>query len=181
MIKHIVPKPVGSNGVVDIVILIGIPVVRQFLGAKHKNGLVAVFVVFNNGKGGKGFTKTDAIRKDTAVELLKFVYDSKGSILLEVIEHPPNLTFLEAGCFVGQNIFGYIFQELVEDVIERHEIGEIRRVLVICGGDTVDHLIGNDLKHFAVVPYLIEVGKQSAGKGLVFYDCRADYIAFFAA
>ena len=75
MIKHIVPKPVGSNGVVDIVILIGIPVVRQFLGAKHKNGLVAVFVVFNNGKCGKGFTKTDAIRKNTAVVFFKFVYD----------------------------------------------------------------------------------------------------------
>ena len=75
MIKHIVPKPVGGNGVIDIVILIGIPVVRQFLGAKHKNGLVAVFVVFNNGKGGKGFTKTDVIRKNTAVVFFKFVYD----------------------------------------------------------------------------------------------------------
>ena len=75
MIKHIVPKPVGSNGVIDIVILIGIPVVCQLLGAEHKNGLVAVFVVFNNGKGGKGFTKTDAIRKNTAVVFFKFVYD----------------------------------------------------------------------------------------------------------
>ena len=117
MIKHIVPKPVGSNGVVDIVILIGIPVVRQFLGAKYKNGLVAVFVVFNNGKGGKGFTKTNTVCKDTAVELLKFVYDSKSGISLEVIEHPPNLAFLKTGRFVGQNIFGHIFQKLIEDVI----------------------------------------------------------------
>ena len=75
MVQHIVTKPVGSNGIIDIVIFIGIPVVRQFLGAKHKNGLVAVFVVFNNGKCGKGFTKTDAVRKDTAVVFFKFVYD----------------------------------------------------------------------------------------------------------
>ena len=74
----------GSNGIVDIVILIGIPVVRQFLGAKHKNGLVAVFVVFNNGKGGKGFTKTNTVCKNAAVELLKFVYDSKSGISLEL-------------------------------------------------------------------------------------------------
>jgi len=181
MIKHIVPKSVGSNGIVDIVILIGIPVVRQFLGAKHKNGLVAVFVVFNNGKGGKGFTKTNTVCKDTAVELLKFVYDSKGSILLEVIEHPPNLAFLKTGRFVGQNIFGHIFQKLVEDVIERHEIDKIGRVFVVCSGNAVNNLIGDNLKHLAVIPYLIEVGKQSAGEGLVFYDCRADYIAFFAA
>ena len=181
MIQHIVPKPVGSNGVIDIVILISVPVVCQFLGAKHKNGLVSVFVVFNNGKGGKGFTKTDAIRKDTAVVFFEFIDDGKGSVLLEIVEHPPNLTFLEAGRFVGQNIFGHIFQKLIEDVIERHEVDEIGRVLVVCGGDTVNYLIGNDLKHFAVIPYLIEVGKQSAGKGLIFHDCGADYIAFFAA
>lgn len=69
---------------------------------------------FNNGKCGKGFTKTDAIRKDTAVVFFKFVYDGKGSIFLEVVEHPPNLTFLEAGCFVGQNIFGHVLQKLVQ-------------------------------------------------------------------
>ena len=181
MIKHIVPESVGSNGVIDIVILISIPVICQFLGAKHKNGLVSVFVVFDNGKCGKGFTKTDAIRKDTAVVFFEFIDDGKGSVLLEIVEHPPNLTFLEAGRFVGQNIFGHIFQKLIEDVIERHEVDEIGRVLVVCGGDTVNYLIGNDLKHFAVIPYLIEVGKQSAGKGLIFHDCGADYIAFFAA
>ena len=181
MVKHIVTKPVGSDGVIDIVILIGIPVVCQFLGAEHKDGLVSVFVVFNNGKGGKGFTKTDAIRKDSAVVFFKFVYDGKGSIFLEVVEHPPNLTFLEAGCFVGQNIFGHILQKLVEDVIERHKVDEIGRVLVICGGNAVDHFVCNDLKHLAVIPYLVEVSKQSAGKGLIFHDCGADYIALFAA
>ena len=181
MIKHIVPKPVGSNGVVDIVILIGIPVVRQFLGAKHKNGLVAVFVVFNNGKGGKGFTKTDAIRKDAAVVFFKFIYDGKSSILLEVIEHPPNFAFLKTGRFVGQNIFGHIFQKLIEDVIERHKVDKIGRVFVICGGNAVNYFISNDLKHLAVIPYLIEIGKQSAGEGFIFHDCCADYIAFLAA
>ena len=181
MIQHIVTKPVGSNGVIDIVILIGIPVVRQLLGAKHKNRLVAVFVVFNNGKGGKGFTKTDAVCKDTAVVFFKFVYDGKGSILLEIIEHPPNFAFLETGRFVGQNIFGHIFQELVENIIKRHEIDEVGRVFIICGGNAVDHLVGDNLKHLAVIPYLIEVGKQSTGKGLILYDCGTDYIALFAA
>ena len=181
MIKHIVPKPVGSNGVIDIVIFISIPVVCQLLGAEHKNGLVAVFVVFNNSKGGKGFTKTDAIRKNAAVVFFKFIYDGEGSILLEIIEHPPNLAFLETGRFVGQNIFGHIFQELVENVIKRHKVDEIGRVLVVCGGNAVNYFISNDLKHLAVIPYLIEIGKQSAGKGLIFHDCCADYIAFFAA
>ena len=81
MVKHIVTKPVGSDGVIDIVVFIGVPVVCQFLGAEHKDGLVSVFVVFNNGKCGKGFTKTDAIRKNTAVVFFKFVYDGKGSII----------------------------------------------------------------------------------------------------
>ena len=181
MVKHVVTKPVGSDGVIDIVVFIGVPVVCQFLGAEHKDGLVSVFVVFNNGKCGKGFTKTNTVCKDTAVELLKFVYDSKSGISLEVIEHPPNLAFLKTGRFVGQNIFGHIFQKLIEDVIERHEIDEIRRVLVICGGNAVDHLVGDNLKHLAVIPYLVEVSKQSTGKGLILYDCGTDYIALFAA
>ena len=159
MVKNIVTESVSGNGVIDIVIFIGVPVVCQLLGAEHKNGLVAVFVVFNNCKCGKGFTKTNAVRKDAAVIFFKFIYDGKGSVLLEVIEHPPNLAFLEASRFVGQNIFGHILQKLIEDVIERHEVDEIRRILVIRGGDAVNNLVSNDLKHLAVIPYLIEVGK----------------------
>lgn len=110
--------------------------------------------------------------------IFKFIYDGEGSILLEVIEHHPNFAFLETGRFVGQNIFGHIFQELVENVIKRHKVDEIGRVLVVCGGNAVNYFISNDLKHLAVIPYLIEVSKQSAGKGLIFHDCCADYIAF---
>lgn len=47
--------------------------------------------------------------------------------------------------------------------------------------NAVNYFISNDLKHLAVIPYLIEIGKQSTGKGLVFHDCGADYIAFLAA
>ena len=94
MVKHIVTKPVGSNGVIDIVIFISIPVVCQLLGAEHKNGLVAVFVVFNNGKGGKGFTKTDAIRKDAAVVFLLLFsimpkcFYSSNPVMLAKFFHP---------------------------------------------------------------------------------------------
>ena len=44
----------------------------------------------------------------------------------------------------------------MEDVIERHKIEELRRVLVIGIGDIVDHLIGHYLQFFIVVPYLVE-------------------------
>ena len=120
------------------------------------------------------------IGKDTAVILLQLIDDSKASILLEVVEHPPNLAFLEAGCLVWQNILGHIFQKLAENIVESHKVNEVRRILIIGSRDAVDHLICDDLKHLTVVPDFIEVSKQSAGKGLVLYNCGADYIAFFA-
>ena len=181
MIQHIVSKPVGGNGVIDIVILIGVPVVRQFLWAEYKDRLVAIFVVFNNSKSGKCFTKTYAVREDAAIVFFELVDNSEGSIPLEVIEHPPNLAFLKTSCFVGQNIFGYIFQKLIEDVIKRDEVDKIRSVLAVCGCNAVYHLIGNSLKHLAVIPNLIKVGKQGTGKRLIFYDCGADHIALFTA
>ena len=180
VVKHIVAESIGSNRVVDIVVLIGVPVIRQLLGAEHQNRFVTVFVVFYNGKRCKGFAETDAVCKNTAVVFFKFVYDGESGILLEVVEHPPNLAFLEAGCLVWQNILGHIFQKLAENIVESHKVDKVGRVLIIGSRDAVDHLICDDLKHLAVVPDFIEVSKQSAGKGLVLYNCGADYIAFFA-
>ena len=44
------------------------------------------------------------------------------------------------------------------------KVDKIGRVFVICGGNAVNYFISNDLKHLAVIPYLIEIGKQSTGK-----------------
>ena len=104
MVKHIVAESIGSNRVVDIVVLIGVPVVRQLLGAKHQDGFVAVFVVFYNRKRSEGFTETNAVCKNTAVVFFQLIDNSKGSIALEIIEHSPDFALLEAGCFVGKNI-----------------------------------------------------------------------------
>ena len=180
VVKHIVAESVGSNRVVDIVVLIGVPVIRQLFRAEHQNGFVAVFVVFYNRKRCKSFAKTNAVCKNTAVVFFEFIDNGESGILLEVVEHPPNLAFLEAGCLVWQNILGHIFQKLAENIVESHKVDKVGRVLIIGSCDAVDHLIGDDLKYLAVVPDFIEVSKQSAGKGLVLYDCGADYIAFFA-
>ena len=181
MIKHIIAKPIGCNGIIDIVILIGIPVIRQLLWAKHKDGLVAVFIVFNNSKRSKCFTKTDAVRKDTAIVFFKFVDDCESCISLEVIEHPPNLAFLETCRFVGQNIFRHIFQKLIEDIIKSDEVNKVRRILIISSSDTVNYLVSDDLKHLTVIPNFIKIREKCAGQGRIFYDRGADHISFFTA
>ena len=70
MKQHIIIQPVSGNGIVDVVVLIGVPVFRQFFWAEDKYGLVPVFVIFDHGKCGKGFAQTYAVRQDTAVILL---------------------------------------------------------------------------------------------------------------
>ncbi len=104
MVKHVIAQSIGSYGIVDIVVLIGVPVVGQLFGAKNKNIFVAIFIVFNNGKCGKSFTKSYAVCKNAAIIFLQFVDDGKGCILLKVIQHTPNFAFFESGCFVRKYI-----------------------------------------------------------------------------
>ena len=101
MKQHIIIQPVGGNGIVDIVVLIGIPVLRQLFGAENKYRLVPVFIIFYHGKGSKGFAQTNAVCQNTAVILLQLVNDGKNGIPLEVIEHIPDLALLEPGRLIG--------------------------------------------------------------------------------
>ena len=104
MIKHVIAKSIGRNGIVQVIILKGIPVVRKLLRTKNKHGLVSILIVLNDCQSSKGFTKTYAIRKNAAVELLKLVDNGKNCISLEVIKHTPNLAFLESGRLIRKNV-----------------------------------------------------------------------------
>ena len=146
MIQNVVTKSIAGDGVIYVIILICIPVVCEFLGAKNKHRLVAVLVIFYNGKCGEGFTKTDTIGKDTAVVLFKFVNDSKNSVFLEVVEHTPNLAVLETCRFIGENIFGNVFKEFIENIIQGYEIYKIGRVLIISSCNIINYFISNFLE-----------------------------------
>ena len=39
MIENVIAETVSSDGIVDIVVLVGVPVVRQLLRAEDKDGL----------------------------------------------------------------------------------------------------------------------------------------------
>ena len=75
---------------------------------------------------------------------------------MEVVEFAPDYTRLEAGGFVRQNVLRNIFKKLVENIVERNEIDKLRRIFLVGVGDVVEHLLGNDLQFFAIVPHLIE-------------------------
>ena len=59
--------------------------------------------------------------------------------------------------FVGQHIFADVLQELIEDVVERDEIDEVRRILPI---DILD-ILDDGFRHIAEVlfvqPEIVEV------------------------
>lgn len=50
MEKHIVVQAVGRNRVVDVVVLVGVPVLGELFRAKDEDGLVAVLIVLDDGK-----------------------------------------------------------------------------------------------------------------------------------
>ena len=48
MKKHVIAQAVFGNRVVQIVALVGNPVVIQFLRTKHQHGFVAILVILDN-------------------------------------------------------------------------------------------------------------------------------------
>ena len=163
MEQHIVTQAVARYRVVDIVATIGNPIIVQLLRAQHKNGLISVLLVFDNGQCCEGLTQTDGIGKDTAIKLLQLVDDSEASILLEVIEFIPYNAILETRSLIRQHIFGDILQELVEDVVQGYEVDEVGSILLIDGADVVNDGVCNIFETFRVVPQLVETSNKAIG------------------
>ena len=109
MIKHIIAQAIRRNGIIDVVILVSRPVIRQLFGAKNKDRAITVLIIFDDRQGSECFTKADAICENAPVKRFQFVDNRQNRILLESIELAPNLAFLEASRFVWQYIFGNIF------------------------------------------------------------------------
>ena len=142
MIKHVVTQSITSYGVVEIIILVCIPVVCQLLGAKHQNRLVFIFVVFDDCQCGEGFTKTNGVSENATIEFFKLADNGENRILLEIIKHIPNLRFFKSGCFIWENVFGNVFQELVEYVVQCYKVQEFRRIFFIRSSDIFNNLLG---------------------------------------
>ena len=69
MIEDIVTQTVTGDGVIDIVGLVGHPVIAELFGAEYQYPQIAVLVIFDHRQSGKGFAEADAICQDTAVVL----------------------------------------------------------------------------------------------------------------
>ena len=150
--QNVVVQAVAGNGIVDIVILIGVPVLGQLFRAEDQHGLVAVLVVLDDRQCGESLTETDAIREDAAVVLLQLVNDGQHRISLKVVQHTPDLALFKARGLIRQHILGDVIQELTEYVVEHHVVDELRRVLVVGISDILDDGVRHVLHLFAVVP-----------------------------
>ena len=157
MEEHIVAQSVLLQRIVLVVALIGLPVVVQFLGAEHQHTLVAVLVILDDAQRREGLTQAYGVCQYAAIIGLEFIDDSQRRILLEVIEFVPNLRRLEACGLVGQHIFADVLQELIEDVVERHEVDEVGGVLTIDILDVFDDGIRHVRKLLLVIPQVVEV------------------------
>ena len=63
---------------------------------------------------------------------------------------------LKARGLVGKHILGYVIQKLAEDMVQRHEVNELRRIFSIGCADVFDDHIRHVLHFLAVVPKLVE-------------------------
>ena len=105
MEQNVIIEAIRRNGVINIVVLIGIPVCSQLLRAQNQNGFIAIFVIFDYRKGSKCLAQANTICQDTAVKLFQFVNNRKNRISLKIIEHTPNLALLKTRGLIRKYIF----------------------------------------------------------------------------
>ena len=156
MIEDIIAEPVCRNGVVYIVPFVGIPVLRQLLGAEDKDRTVSVFIIFDDSKCGKCLSKSNTVCKDAAIILFQLVDDGKHRIFLEVVKHPPDPAVLKACCLIRKHILRYVIQKLIENIIQCVKIYEVRGILPVGCRNALCHNIG-DIQHLLfVIPNLFK-------------------------
>mgnify|MGYP007067781805 CR=1 FL=1 len=156
MVQHIVVQAILCQWVVAVIRLVGYPVVRQLFVAKHQHAQVAVFVIFDDRKRGKGLAQTNAVCQNAAIELLQLADDGKGGILLEGVQLVPDDAFLKAVGVAGQVILADVLQKVPENIVQRKKIEKLRAVFLIGGGDAFQHGVGDILQALLVVPDRVE-------------------------
>ena len=137
------------------------PVVRQLLRAEHQHAAVAKLVILDDAECRECFSQPNTVGEDAAVEGFQLVDDARCGISLEVEHLVPDQAVFVAGHVVGQNVFVEVFQELVEDVVEHHEVDAFGRILLINRRDMIAEPVRDVLRLFRVVPDLIEQRHES--------------------
>ena len=178
MKEHIVVQAICRNRVVDIIVFIGVPVLRKLFRAEHQHGLVAALIVLDHRESREGFSESHAVCQNTAVIGLKLIDDRKHRIALKVIEQAPDFTLLKSGRLVRQHVLGDIVQKFMKHVVERHKIDEFRRILLIDGADSLNDRLGHILHSATVIPKRLKVPDKGLGDfGLLArFLFHADYI-----
>ena len=101
MEKDIIVQAVTGYGIIDIVVLVGIPVLRQLLRTENEDRLIPVLIIFDNSQRSECFTKAYAVGKNATIVLFQLVDDSQNSIPLKIVEHAPDFALLKTCSLVG--------------------------------------------------------------------------------
>ena len=165
MEQHVVAQAVAGDGVVGVVVLIGVPVPCQLFGAEDQHGLIAVFIVLDHRECRERLAKAHAVSQDAAVVFFQLVDDGKYSVPLEVIQQAPDFALLEARRLIGKNILRNVLQEFVENVIQRNEIDQLRRVFGIGSRNVFDYRLRHILEFFPIPPKGLEQLHVLRGEG----------------
>ncbi|MPM29595.1 hypothetical protein SDC9_76135 [bioreactor metagenome] len=172
--EAILTEEVG--GVVGVVVR---PVLRQLFGTQHQHGLVAQLVILDDGQRGERLAQTDRVGEDAAVVGFQLVDDSRGGVVLEVVQALPDLGLLVAGAVVGENIVVDVVKEVGEQVVEDEEVDALWGVLRVHRCDVVTDRLRDVIELIRVVPDLVEQGKERLGLSRALElgddvgDCRA--------
>ena len=154
--EDVVVEPVLGKNISGQVRIVVPPVVRKLFGAENENRAVPQLIIFDHRQGGECFAETDRVRENTPIVGLELIDDARGGVLLVVEEFVPDHALLVACQIVRKDVFIDLIEEVVEDVVEHHEVDALGGILLIDGLDVLANGSGDVLHFVRVRPDLIE-------------------------
>ena len=156
VVEHRVAEAVVGERVA-VVVVVGPqrPVVPQALRAQQQHAGVPLLVVFDHGERLVGLAQAHAVGDDAALVLLELADGAHHGVLLEVVELVPHDGVREV-LHRGHRILLDVVEVVPEQVVEREEVDELRRVLAVERLDLRRNPLRHVLDEGGIVPYPVE-------------------------
>ena len=152
VVQHVVVEAVGRELVAAVVLRVDRPVLAQFFRAEHEHAVVAELVIFDDGQRLERLAEADAVRDDAAAVFFDLVDRAEHAVLLEGEELVPDARVAEARPRLHDGLVREAGELVLEDVVERREIDELRRLVAREDVERREHLRFDVLHLLRAVP-----------------------------
>ena len=163
VVQDVEVEPVGGEKVAPVIDGVERPVFPELLRTQHKDAVVAQLVVLDDGQSLEGLSEADAVGNDAAVVFLDLIDGTQYAVPLKAVELAPDEGIFNARSGLDDLVFLKLAEQFQEDVVEREEIDQFGRPILVKLADLSEHGRFYILHDSRVVPNAVKPAQEARG------------------